>query len=98
MNVGSRPRLHRLEGEWLLEHRNDTTVSEACFHRGLAVARGQNAKLWELRASVSLARLWRSQRREDDARDVLGPVYNWFTEGFDTADLTEAEILLDELR
>ena len=61
------------------------------------MARQQEAKFWELRASVHLARLWRDQGKRDEARDLLAPVYGWFTEGFDTRDLKEAKTLLDEL-
>ena len=57
----------------------------------------QQAKSWELRAAMSMARLWRDQGKRDEARDLLAPVYDWFTEGFDTRDLKEAEVLLDEL-
>ena len=63
----------------------------------LTVARAQQAKSWELRAAMSMARLWRDQGKRDEARDLLAPVYNWFTEGFDTPDLKEAKALLDEL-
>jgi hypothetical protein len=63
----------------------------------LAVARQQQAKSWELRAAMSMARLWRDQDKRDDARDLLASVYGWFTEGFDTLDLKDAKILLDEL-
>jgi hypothetical protein len=65
--------------------------------RALAVARQQQAKSWELRAAMSMARLWRDQGKRDEARDLLAPVYGWFTEGFDTLDLKEAKALLDEL-
>jgi predicted ATPase len=61
------------------------------------VARRQSAKFWELRAAMSMARLWRDQGKRDEARDLLTPVYGWFTEGFDTLDLKEAKALLDEL-
>ena len=67
------------------------------FERALAVARQQQAKSWELRAAMSMARLWRDQGKRDEARDLLAPVYGWFTEGFDTLDLKEAKALLDEL-
>ena len=63
----------------------------------MGIAQEQEAKLWELRAAVSLARLWRDQSRCGEAHDVLAPVYGWFTEGFDTPDLKEAKALLDEL-
>ena len=68
------------------------------FESALAVARKQQAKSWELRAAMSMARLWRDQGKRDKARDLLAPVYGWFTEGFDTLDLKEAKALLDELR
>jgi predicted ATPase len=71
--------------------------AEPCFQRALAVAREQEAKLWELRAAMSMARLWRDQGKRDEARDLLAPVYGWFTEGFDTRDLKEAKGLLEEL-
>lgn len=67
------------------------------MQQGIEVARRQNAKSWELRAATSLARLWRERGRRGEARDLLAPVYGWFTEGFDTADLKEAKALLDEL-
>ena len=70
--------------------------AEAYFERALAVARAQQAKSWELRAAISMARLWRDQGKRAEARDLLAPVYSWFTEGFDTLDLTEAKALLDE--
>ena len=66
-------------------------------HSALAVARKQQAKSWELGAAMSMARLWRDQGKRDEARDLLAPVYGWFTEGFDTLDLKEAKALLDEL-
>ena len=67
------------------------------FDRALVIAREQQAKSWELRASMSLARLWRDQGRVQQARELLAPVYGWFTEGFDTRDLKEAKALLEEL-
>lgn len=70
---------------------------EACFHRALAIARDQQAKTWELRAAVSLSRLWQQQGRRQAAYDLLAPLYHWFTEGFDTADLQEARVLLESL-
>jgi predicted ATPase len=76
---------------------SDAPKAEACFARALAVARQQQAKSWELRAAMSMARLWRDQGKRDEARDLLAPVYGWFTEGFDTRDLKEAKALLDEL-
>jgi len=74
-----------------------TAKAEAHFERALAVARQQRAKSWELRAAMSLARLWRSQGKVQQARELLAPVYGWFTEGFDTRDLKEAKALLEEL-
>ncbi len=75
----------------------DTAKTEAYLERALSVARQQQAKSWELRAAMSMARLWRDQSKRDDARELLAPVYGWFTEGFDTHDLKEAKALLDEL-
>jgi predicted ATPase len=75
----------------------DAAKTEAYFERALAVARKQQAKSWELRAAMSMARLYRDQRKRDEARELLAPVYGWFTEGFDTLDLKEATALLDEL-
>ena len=71
--------------------------AEAYFERALAVARQQQAKSWELRAAMSMARLWRDQGKREEARELLAPVYGWFTEGFDTLDLKEAKALLDTL-
>ena len=71
--------------------------AEECFERALAIARKQQAKSWELRAAMSLARLWRDQGKPQQARELLAPVYGWFTEGFDTLDLKEAKVLLEEL-
>jgi class 3 adenylate cyclase/predicted ATPase len=70
---------------------------ESCFRHAIDIARGQQAKILELRAGTSLARLWRDQGKRDEARDLLGPIYNWFTEGFDAPDLKDAKALLDEL-
>jgi predicted ATPase len=69
----------------------------ACFELALALARQRQARAWELRAATSLARLWQQQGRIEAARAVLAPVYSWFTEGFDTADVQQAKALLDEL-
>jgi predicted ATPase len=71
--------------------------AEAYFERALVIARAQQAKSWELRAAMSMARLWRDQGKPQQARDLLAPVYNWFTEGFDTRDLKEAKALLGTL-
>jgi predicted ATPase len=75
----------------------DESKAQAYFERALSVARQQQAKSWELRAAMSMARLWRDQGKRDEARDLLAPVYGWFTEGFDTLDLKEAKELLDQL-
>ena len=75
----------------------DVAKAETYFERALAVAREQQAKSWELRAAMSMARLWRDQGKRNEARDLLAPVYGWFTEGFDTLDLKEAKALLDAL-
>ena len=90
--------VHRIAGEIaLMSPERDAAKAEACFERALAVARAQQAKSWELRAAISMARLWRDQGKPDEARDLLAPVYGWFTEGFDTLDLKQAKALLDEL-
>ena len=89
---GSKPVLSEVEGF------NGEEEAEACFHKALAIAQHQEAKSWELRAVMSLARLWQQQGKVDEARELLAPVYNWFTEGFDTADLKDAKRLLEELR
>jgi predicted ATPase len=75
----------------------DVTAAEAHFERALAIARQQHAKSWELRAAMSKARLWRDQGRGSQARELLAPVYDWFTEGLDTLDLREAKALLNTL-
>jgi predicted ATPase len=75
----------------------DTAKAQDYFERALAVARKQQAKSWELRAAMSMARLWRDQGKPQQARELLAPVYGWFTEGFDTLDLKEAKVLLEEL-
>ena len=75
----------------------DYAAAEESYHNALAVARQQQAKFWELRAAMSMARLWRDQGKRDEARELLAPVYGWFTEGFDTLDLKGAKALLDEL-
>ena len=71
--------------------------AESCFHHALEIARNQQAKSFELRAATSLARLWHQQGKRQEARDLLAPVYHWFTEGFDTLDLQDAKALLDTL-
>jgi predicted ATPase len=90
--------LYRLRGEVSLQAMvSDANQVEACFRKALEVARKQDAKWWELRAAGSLARLWRDQGKRAEARDLLAPVYGWFTEGFDTQDLKQARALLGEL-
>jgi predicted ATPase len=74
----------------------DRAKAKTYFERALSVARQQQAKAWELRAATSLARLWRDQGKVQQSRDLLAPVYGWFTEGFDTLDLKEAKALLEE--
>jgi predicted ATPase len=81
----------------LLSPERDATKAQAHFKRALEIARAQQARSWELRAAARLARLWRDQGRRAEARQVLAPVYGWFTEGFDTLDLKEAKALLEEL-
>jgi predicted ATPase len=75
----------------------DLAKAEAYFERALAVAREQRAKSWELRAATSMARLWRDQGKRQQARDLLAPIYGWFTQGFDTLDLRASKRLLDDL-
>ncbi|MBI2467200.1 MAG: AAA family ATPase [Candidatus Rokubacteria bacterium] len=90
--------LHRIRGELLLGRSPaDQGEVEASFQRARGIARSQSARSWELRAATSLARLWQRQGKREDARGLLGEVYAWFTEGFDTADLKETKALLDEL-
>src|SRR5207249_8041198 len=89
--------LHRLKGELLLRRASSNEEVEACFRQALAIARHQQAKSLELRAAMSLARLWQGQGKHAEARQLLAPIYNWFTEGFDTADLREAKGLLEAL-
>ena len=72
-------------------------AAETCFHKALAVARKQQAKIWELRASLSLARLWQHQGKQHQAHDLLSKIYTWSTEGFETKDLQDAKALLEEL-
>jgi predicted ATPase len=91
--------LHRLRGELLLTvSANNHCEATSCFRQALAIARHQQAKSLELRTAMSLSRLWQQQGKHQDAYDLLAPVYGWFTEGFDTADLQEAKELLEELR
>ena len=97
----------RLEGELRLQlcgqapdvesGTSPVAAAEACFQHALQVARRQQARWWELRAAMSLARLWQQQGKRAAARELLAPIYGWFTEGFDTADLLEAKALLEDL-
>ena len=90
--------IHRIAGEIaLMSPKLDAAKAETYFERALTIARQQQAKSWELRAATSMARLWRDQGKRDAARNLLAPVYGWFTEGFDTLDLKDAKTLLDEL-
>ena len=86
----------RLTGDLLVEM-GDPGGAESSYEEAIAIAQRQSAKLWELRAAVSLARLWRDDGKRAEARDLLAPVYGWFTEGFGTPVLQEAKALLDEL-
>jgi predicted ATPase len=89
---------YRLQGELLLRQATpDAAQAEVCFQQALGIARRQQAKSWELRAATSLSRLWQQQGKRDEAHALLAPLYGWFTEGFDTADLQEAKALLEAL-
>ena len=94
----SEAEINRVAGEiaMMLPQLNPVEA-EAYFEQAFTVARRQQAKSWELRAAISLARLWRDQGKREEARELLAPVYGWFTEGFDTRDLKEAKALLDAL-
>jgi predicted ATPase len=100
-NTGERfweAELHRRKGELLLALLAEQHAeAEICFHQALAIARRQQAKSLELRAAMSLSRLWQQQGKREEAYALLAPVYGWFTEGFDTADLREAQALLATL-
>jgi predicted ATPase len=90
--------LYRLQGTLVLQRPHpEGDQAAACFQQALAVARRQGAKSLELRAALSLARLWQQQGKRPEAHALLAPLYGWFTEGFDTADLQEAKALLDAL-
>jgi len=89
---------YRLQGALLLRQAvPDAVQVEACFQQALADARRQEAKTWELRAATSLGHLWQQQGKRAEARELLRPIYDWFTEGFDTADLQEAKALMEAL-
>ena len=89
--------MHRLRGTLLLSM-HKRAAAEDSFRLALTVAQHQSAKFWELRAATNLARLWCDRGKRTEARDLLAPIYGWFTEGFDTLDLKEAKALLGELR
>ena len=90
--------VYRLKGELLLRQPDpELGLATTCLQQALTIAHRQEAKSLELRAAVSLSRLWQQQGRRDDACQLLAPIYNWFTEGFDTADLQEAKALLESL-
>jgi predicted ATPase len=92
------PELYRLKGALLLQQSSDNHLEvEACFQQAIAIAQNQQAKSLELRTTTSLARFWQQQGKRQEAHDLLAPVYNWFTEGFDTADLKDAKALIEEL-
>jgi predicted ATPase len=96
---GYEAELYRLQGELLLRQAvPEVAQADVCFQQALAVARRQQAKSWELRAAMSLSRLWQRQGKRTEARELLAPLYGWFTEGLDTADLQEAKALLEALR
>jgi predicted ATPase len=88
--------MHHVRGE-LLVCLGDLSLAEQSLQRAISVARSQTAKLYEVRAVISLARLWRDQGKRTEARDLLAPIYGWFTEGFDTPLLQDAKALLDQL-
>ena len=93
------PELYRLKGALLLQQSSDHQAeAETCFHHAIAIARSHQAKSFELRTAISLARLWQQQGKRQEAQELLAPVYHWFTEGFDTADLQAAKALLEALR
>ena len=89
--------LHRVRGE-LLNAAGDRVAAEQSYYQALAIAARQSAKLFELGAATSLARLWRDQGKRTEAHGLLAPIYGWFTEGFDTLDLKEAKALLEQLK
>jgi predicted ATPase len=91
--------IHRVAGRIALQSpKSNLVTAEFRFDRALTIARAQQAKSWELRAAMSMARLWRDQDKRQQAHDLLAPVYGWFIEGFDTTDLKKAKALLEELR
>lgn len=101
--VWNKGELYRRKGEIILQSGGDPSSAaverevEACFEKALEIAKDHSAKSWQLRAATSLARLWQQQGKQTEARELLAEIYNWFTEGFDTKDLQEAGVLLEEL-
>ncbi len=92
------PELYRLRGSLLVDMSSDNgSEAELCYRKAIESAQSQQAKSWELHAVTSLARLWQSQGKHQKAYDLLAPIYNWFTEGFDTADLKDAKALVAQL-
>jgi len=89
--------LYRLKGELMLQQASVQKEAEECFQKAIEIARTQQAKSLELRAVMSLARLWQQQGKKDEARQRLAEIYNWFTEGFETKDLQDAKALVEEL-
>ena len=89
--------LYRIKGELLFVQGAAESKGEACFHQALEIARNHRAKSLELRAAMSMSRLWQQQGKRQEAHQLLSEIYGWFTEGFDTADLKEAKILLEDL-
>jgi predicted ATPase len=97
-NHHNRAEIHRLKGELLLKQdTSNASAAQNCFQRAIEIARKQSAKSFELRATTSLARLLDKQGKRDEAHTMLADIYNWFTEGFETADLKDAKSLLEEL-
>ncbi len=93
------PEVHRVRGELLLLGGSpNLAIATASFQKAIEVAQSNEARSWELRAATSLARLWQSENRSHEAYDLLAPVYDWFTEGFESADLRDAKALLESLR
>jgi predicted ATPase len=93
----SLPEIHRVRGRLLLDRSADRDAAAAAFHQAIEVARAQEARLLELRAATNLARLWGENGRRDAARELLAPLYQWFTQGLDKPDLRDAKALLDEM-
>jgi len=97
MNSNGQGQKFKVQGQWRTQAELEAEAEE-CFHKAIEISRRQGAKSLELRAVMSLARLWQSQGKKKEARQMLAEIYGWFTEGFDTADLKEAKALLEELK